>query len=714
MSAGTELAVLEVDADTAAAAGPDAVRKARLRGGISRPALALTSYCALRPRLLGDAWRGELSRMGDALGGAPHLGFFSAGQYALSDDGVAEHAKAAIATVVIGQDLTFAAQATRELDLLRRGAREELERVVDARTAELRATNERLASEVEQRRGAEAVARRHERAIRTLGACNEALVRASDERRLLEDVCRIIVEVGGYLLAWVGFAEDDERRTVRPVAKWGMDEGYVASADVVWSDTPRGRGPVGTAIRTGRPAFARRICDDPAFATWRAQAQRRGFAAMIALPLQSKGAPLGALAIYSADSDSLADERELKLLAELAEDLAFGIHVLRERTDHARMQARLAEADRLAAVGTLAAGVAHEINNPLAYLLGGVDHVERELAALPGGLAGALDEVRTVLGEMRTGGERIRHIVRDLKTFSRPDQDERGDVDLRTLAEASLHMAAPQMCSRARVVRELGPVPIVHANEASLGQVLLNLLVNAAQAIPEGRAGTNEIRVSTRTDRAGRAVVEVADTGEGIRPEHLGRIFEPFFTTKPHGFGTGLGLWISRNLVAAAGGELEVESKAGGGSVFRVVLPAAPVAGAEREPAARAEARPPRARVLVVDDDLLVANSIRRALAAEHEVVVETSARAALARVERGESFGAIVCDLMMPEMTGMELHAEVARLSPEAGARVVFVTGGAFTPQARDYLEAVPNPRLEKPFAMQALLGVIRDVVTA
>jgi signal transduction histidine kinase/CheY-like chemotaxis protein len=713
---GAQLTILEVGPDTPVTAAPEAVRKARLRGAISRPAVALVAYCALRPKLVGDAWRGELPRMSEALGGAPLLGFFGFGEEGPSDDGVPQHTNAVVSTLVLGEELSFGAQAAREAEVLRRRAQEELEQLVAARTAELRAANDALAEEIAQRRHAEAIARRHERASATLGAVNEALVRSTDERRLLGEVCRTLVEVGGYRLAWVGLAEHDERRTVRPVASCGVDDGYIAGLDLVWSDTERGRGPVGTAIRTGRPALARRISEEASFAAWRAQAERRGYAAMIALPLLGDGGPLGALAIYTADADALADDRELKLLAELADDLAFGLHVQRVRAERARMQVRLAEADRLAAVGTLAAGVAHEINNPLAYLLGGLDYVERELERLAPTLGEDGRELATVLGEMRTGGERIRHIVTDLRTFSRADDEARADVDLRRIADSALHIAARELERRARVVRDLGPVPVVRGNEARLGQVLLNLLVNAAQAIPEGAPGTNEVRLATRTGLAGEAVVEVSDTGQGIPPELLGRIFDPFFTTKPQGVGTGLGLWISRNLVVAAGGDLAVESAVGVGTRFRVTLPPAapdapldePAAPPAREPAA------PRARVLVVDDDPLVASSIRRAIARDHEVVVETSPRAALERIVRGERYGAIVCDLMMPEMSGMQLHAALARLSPASCARVVFVTGGAFTPDAREYLEAVPNPRLEKPFDAAALRAAIRGVLAA
>jgi signal transduction histidine kinase/CheY-like chemotaxis protein len=709
---GAELTVLEVGPDAAETAAPDAIRKARMRGAIARPALGLVAYCALRPQLLGDAWRTEVPRAAAALGEAPLLGFQSFGEQSLADDGEAQHTNAVVAALVLGQDLSASAQAVREAEVVRARAREELERLVEVRTAELRASNARLAAQIEEREHAEAAARRHERAARTLGACNEALVRATDEAKLLQDVCRIIVEVGGYPLAWVGFAEHDARKTVRPVASCGVDEGYVRSVDVVWSDSERGRGPVGTAIRTREVVLARRISEDPRFALWRAKAAECGFAAMVALPLGGDREPIGALAIYAADAEALADDREAKLLTELADDLAFGIHVLRGRAERARMHARLAETDRLAAVGTLAAGVAHEINNPLSYLLGGLEHVERELAGLAPALGVRASDLLSVLGEMRSGGSRIRQIVRDLKTFSRADEDARTDVDLRRLAESSLNLAAQELAHRARVVRELGPVPPVTANEGRLGQVLLNLLVNAAQALPEDGAGRHEVRVTTRTDAAGRAVVEVSDDGPGIPPELIGRIFEPFFTTKPQGVGTGLGLWISRNIVAAAGGELTVASSPGAGATFRVVFPPA-VAPRPAAPAAPGpEAPAPRARVLVVDDDLLVATAIQRALSGEHDVVVETSARAALARIARGDRFGAFVCDLMMPEMSGMQLHAELSRIAPGSAERVVFVTGGAFTPAAREYLEAVPNPRLEKPFDARTLRAAIRGVL--
>jgi CheY-like chemotaxis protein len=305
--------------------------------------------------------------------------------------------------------------------------------------------------------------------------------------------------------------------------------------------------------------------------------------------------------------------------------------------------------------------------------------------------------------------------VRDLKTFSRVDGDHRARIDLRAVIESSINLAFNEIRYRARLVEDYGAPPPVLANEARLGQVFLNLLVNAAQAIPEGHVDENEIRVTTRTDERGRAVVEIRDSGAGIPRESLGHIFEPFFTTKPRGEGTGLGLSICRNIVAALQGEILIEGAAGGGTVVRVVLPAAPqkietAPAASPGPAPVAQAR--RGRVLVVDDEPSICKALRRALR-EHDVVTCTSAREALERIRLGERFDVVLTDLVMPEMTGMELHANLLALAPDQAERIVLVTGGAFTQAAREFLTIVPNARIEKPFDPAAVRALVRGFVS-
>jgi PAS domain S-box-containing protein len=384
-------------------------------------------------------------------------------------------------------------------------------------------------------------------------------------------------------------------------------------------------------------------------------------------------------------------------------------------TDLKHAQARLMQADRLASVGMLAAGVAHEINNPLAYVVASLDFVQAEIRPLAENHPGAVsDETLQALAEAREGIARVKHVVRDLKTFSRADDERRFPVELRPVIESSINMAFNEIKYRARLVKDYGKAPPVLANDGRLGQVILNLLVNAAQAIPEGHVDENEIRVTTRTDEAGRAVVEVRDTGPGVPRHALARVFEPFFTTKPSGVGTGLGLSICRNIVTALDGSITVESEPGRGATFRVILPAAPSDAAEVLLPARSAQVPSgrRGRVLVVDDEPGICAALRRVLASEHDVVALTSAREARDRIARGERFDVILTDLMMPGMSGMELHTAVAEIAKDQAERMVLLTGGAFTPGAEEFLNKVPNARVDKPFDPASLRALVRGLV--
>jgi PAS domain S-box-containing protein len=387
-------------------------------------------------------------------------------------------------------------------------------------------------------------------------------------------------------------------------------------------------------------------------------------------------------------------------------------------------------AARLAGVGTLAAGVAHEINNPLAYVLGNLAWLREQLDRLraeraPGAGPGArLDEMVAVLEDAEDGAARVRDIVRDLRLFARAKEGV-GPVDAGAAARSALAIAQNEIRHRARLITRFDATPPVLANEGRLAQVFLNLLTNAAQAIREGHAAENEIRVEVGA-RDGEVVATVSDTGSGMTPEVRARIFEPFFTTKPIGTGTGLGLFVCHGIVSDMGGRLEVETEPGRGSTFRVILPASPAADARPSapavpdaglrpgPAAPASAAARRARVLVLDDDGRVADSLRRMLEPDHDVEVLTRSRLALDRVRAGASWDAVLCDVMMPEMSGIEWFEEVRRLDPALARRVVFVTGGAFTAGARTFLEEVGNPRLDKPFVPDEVRAAVAGRLAA
>ncbi len=378
---------------------------------------------------------------------------------------------------------------------------------------------------------------------------------------------------------------------------------------------------------------------------------------------------------------------------------------------------RLAHAEKMAAVGTLAAGVGHEINNPLAFIISNLHYAAEEVheAGERAGKEGAwAEDVEQALREALQGADRVRRIVQDLKAFSRVQPAQPQQVDLQAVLELALSLADVELRHRAQVVRDYAPGLAVLGDETRLGQVFLNLLMNAAQAIPEGHSQANAIRVSTRRDERGQAVVAVSDTGTGISPEVLPRIFEPFFTTKPVGMGTGLGLSICHSYVQAMGGDIRVRSELGHGTTFEVVLPAATEGAAVVHPlgSSRPSAPAPRTRLMVIDDEPLLATALSRMLTPEHEVDAFASARQALERLRAGEHYELILCDLMMPEMTGMEMHATLRDEAPELAERMVFLTGGAFTEAGRAFLATTHLPWLEKPFEPDALRARVRGLL--
>ncbi len=364
--------------------------------------------------------------------------------------------------------------------------------------------------------------------------------------------------------------------------------------------------------------------------------------------------------------------------------------------ERAQMQTQLMQTDRL---GTRAAGVVHEINNPLTYLVSNLDYMREQLEAMGKGTAVTakdLTELAQVVGETREGPAQMAAVVNHIKTFARHEEAQRVRTDLRSLLEGTLKMSTVLIRHRAKLTRDFGAVPDVEA----LDLVFINLLVNASQAIAEGAAHENEVAVRLFTSPKAEAVVEISDTGSGMGPEVLGRLFEPFFTTKPPGVGTGVGLTIGKNIVEAHGGRIEVESAVGKGSRFRVILPGLP--------------QGQRGRVLVVDDDPSLVASLRRCLESEHEVSTELTGRHALARIRNGERFDAIISDLSMPDVTGDQLYKTLAVEYPMQASKVIFMTAGLLSPEALDFAGRVVDRLFEKPLVLAELRETIRRMIMA
>ncbi len=415
----------------------------------------------------------------------------------------------------------------------------------------------------------------------------------------------------------------------------------------------------------------------------------------------------------------LKDGRYFEHSNKLFRDNASGIArlvVTRDVTERKRFEQRLVHADRMASVGTLAAGIAHEINNPLTHVAGGLELLYERLRALdPKGERDELADVYKLMDLMLRSSSRIAEIVGDLKMFSRSDDARVMLMDVNEAIDSTLPLVESHARHRARIVREGTPVPPVRANPNRLGQVLLNLVLNAAQAIPEGKYA--ESRITIRTRAIGNTVViEVADTGEGIPPEIQSRIFEPFFTTKPVGTGTGLRLFISYNIIRAMGGDIEVESSEGKGSLFRICLPAAqpepsrPGAEPVTKPAAGREKRV-SGRLLLVDDEEAITSMLSAALESDHVIVTACSGEEALKKLEGpGPGFDLILCDLMMPGMDGMQLYNRAISKWPELDNRWAFITGGAVNPEIRAFVQRTTRPVLHKPFSLKVIREFVRS----
>jgi PAS domain S-box-containing protein len=386
-------------------------------------------------------------------------------------------------------------------------------------------------------------------------------------------------------------------------------------------------------------------------------------------------------------------------------------------TEAREMQEQLLVGQKLASLGTLASGIAHEINNPLAYVSSSLAVARRELEASP--LSGARREsLGAALDAAEDGCRRVAEIVRGLRSFSRAPEEGSRSVDLARVVDSALAIASHEIGQRARLTREYGEVPAVRGTESRLLQVVLNLVVNAAQAIDGGTKEDNEIRVRIDLARHGRVMLEVSDTGKGIPDEHMKKIFDPFFTTKPPGVGTGLGLSICHGIVRDLGGEVSVESTLGLGTTFRVVLPVASAVDPPEPPPRGDEARAPkasrRARILVVDDEVRYARSLSLLLGAEHDVKTAADGNAVLDMLARGERFDVVFCDLMMAGMDGISLHEALSRTHPELLPRMVFLTGGATTERSRAFLARSDVQHLEKPVEPAKLHDAIQRILHA
>ncbi len=681
--------------------------------------------------------------------------------------------------------------------------------------------------------------RRLNRALETLTRATEALIRATDEQQLLNEVCRIVVEVGGYVFAWVGYAQHDDERSIWPVARYGAEEGYLARARIGWGDDERGMGPAGEAIRTGLPQVV--YPSDRSFAPWSAEALQRGFRATVALPLRVEGQVIGMINLYAADPVPL-DPNELSLMANLAQNVAYGIGmqriqferrraerelkesegryrslvelspdailvhtqgiiifsnsaadqlfrvtpttplvgkrmgdliqtdeaagypdfsadeppsgvveerlsrldgsffiaevtaapvvfhgvharqvVIRDITERKQVQEQLVQTAKLATLGEMAAGMAHELSQPINIIRMAA---EGALLMIERGKASQEYQVKQ-FSLMAGQAGRMAEIIDHIRIFSRKDAGEVTMFDARNSARLATELMASQMKSAEidMIVRLPNrPCPVL-GRPVQLEQVIINLLANAHDAILAqrkitGRQPRGQVTMEASLLGGSSVRIAVTDNGTGINPTHLDRIFEPFFTTKEVGSGTGLGLSVSFGIISAMGGRLEAQNLRPTGAEFLITLRLAEEIDtvAEADPTEDADDRPndsssPSHHVLVVDDERHAVDTMSAYLGElGYRVSRARSGNAALA-LFRHDPADIVVTDVRMPDGDGEQLLGRLRQLAP--GLPVVMVTGhmGA-TDHFEDDAAAHRLVVLKKPISLATLAETIEQLL--
>ena len=383
--------------------------------------------------------------------------------------------------------------------------------------------------------------------------------------------------------------------------------------------------------------------------------------------------------------------------------------IFRDVTDGRQLEEAVRRSERMSSIGTMAAGVAHEINNPLSYLMGNLQLIQEELsdrADLPEGERALLLDM---IADSIAGSHRVRKIVDGMRAFSRVGKTDSVVQDPAEAIRAALSMAEHQIRMRAQLILELEHRRHVDIDETQLVQVLVNLLVNAAQAIPQGHASDNHVKLSTR-DEGSELVITVSDSGPGVPSEVLDRIFDPFFTTKPVGSGTGLGLSICHTIISESRGRIVVDPDAKGGT-FRIYLPAVEgTADAPDEPSSVTLRPTTQPRILIVDDEIAVTTMIARALRHDWDTTVCHSGRDALTILDRDPEFDVVLSDLMMPEITGMDMLRYLSAHDPTIARRLIFMTGGTLTPDSVALAEAEGVDVLLKPVDIAELRMRLAD----
>ena len=529
-----------------------------------------------------------------------------------------------------------------------------------------------------------AVERQREHATRGLLKASEAVFAANEPDRLPEVIVRTATEAMGCTGSLL-LPGGDGRLYVAYSA--GLAPDIQATVSIAIGEKVAGR-----VALDRKPVLLQDLAEDPRFAGLEPSPR---VCSSIVYPLAVGERLLGVLSLNRGAGETRFRRADLQRAAMLASMVQLAL-------ENAHLVRKTVASERLASLGTIASSITHEINNPLTYVL---CNLERAGELLRKDTPPSAQELTELISDAVNGAERIGLIVRDMRTIARSGQPEQENVfDFSDAVRSALRLAGAVLRSCAEVDLHLAEGARVRGSAGQLTQVLVNLLVNAAHAIREGNVDDGRVTVSTRCE-GDQVVAEVADNGRGIAEKDRVRLFEPFFTTRGSTTGTGLGLWISREIVKRHKGNVEVVAASGRGALFRLRLPSAGAIAAKSAGLAPGERRP---RVLFVDDEDAILRIYKRVFEPIFELELAPGGHEAWELLQGGARFDAVVCDLMMPGLNGMDLYERLARANPDLARTFLFVTGSACHPKVSSFLASCSNPVLEKPVTM----AVVRDAI--